>query len=120
MTCLSNPIVVTGKLLDSQPKNEAFVELLYLEGFAIRRREGVRRFSQLLSLMANNPGTTYQLPYRDRVALFTKEAISPTFVTLLDRLRATGLVTSDKAKGNYKFGLSDDFALKLQGAESNG
>ena len=119
MTSSNNPIVVTGKLLDSQPKNEAYVELLYLEGFVIRRREAVRRFTQLLSLMANNPGTTYQLPYRDRVALFTKEAISPTFVKLLDRLKVSGLIVSDKAQGNYKFGLSHEFAAKLEGS-SNG
>jgi len=119
MTSSNNPIVVTGKLLDTQPRNEAFVELLYLEGFVIRRREAVRRFTQLLSLMANNPGTTYQLPYRDRVALFTKEAISPTFVKLLDRLKVSGLIVSDKAKGNYKFSLSDEFAAKLEGS-SNG
>ena len=119
MTCLSNPIVVTGKLLDSQPCSETYVELLYLDGHVVRRREGVRRFSQLLKLMMANQLGSFQLPCRDRVALYTTHSITPTFVRLLDHLRGLGLIVSDKANGNYKFSLSDEFAAKLEGS-SNG
>tara|TARA_R110001632_G_scaffold27270_2_gene73253 strand:- start:266 stop:475 length:210 start_codon:yes stop_codon:yes gene_type:complete len=69
--------------------------------------------------MMTKPKAGYQLPCRDRVALFTTHGITPTFVRLLDKLSGLGLLVSDKSTVNYKFALSDDFAAKLEGS-SNG
>ncbi len=48
MMSSNNVTIISGELLNTQPCSETYVEMLYLDGHVVRRREGVRRFSQLL------------------------------------------------------------------------